>query len=56
MKNIMKGENWEKRLELTEKFLFIFFAIIAVGVSVKEYTKNLKTDYILEDTYPVEAS
>ena len=56
MKNIMKGENWEKRLELTEKFLFIFFAIIAVGVSIKEYTKNLKTDYILEDTYPVEAS
>ena len=56
MQNIMKEENWEKILLVTEKVLFIFFAVLACGVGIYEVTEQSNLSYISEEYYPVQAS
>ena len=35
IKNISREDGWQERLNVASKFLFIFFAIVAIGVQNK---------------------
>ena len=35
IKNISREDGWQERLNVASKFLFIFFAIVAIGVRNK---------------------